>query len=162
MSLFTSNANDGEEEDIWSSSDDENELNNKNSDKENIVHALDPKFVEYITKVKRKLYSEIVLKPPSNSKNAQQMKLLENYKKSLKKIYDMIRDIKDGEYNPDDINMFPIKVRPTVSKLVEWVDDFFRNNTHEDIMPYDFYAHCCLVVHANIQKKELPCSANNV
>ena len=37
-----------------------------------------------------------------------------------------------------------------------------RKGTHEDIMPYDFYAHCCLVVHANIQKKELPCSANNV
>jgi len=159
MSMFTSNSNNGEEEDIWSSSDDESD---KNSDKENMVHTLDPNFVKYITKVKRKLYNEIILKVPSNSKNAQQMGLLENYKKSLKQLYDIIHGIKEGEYNPDDIKLFPIKVRPTVSKLVVWIDDFFRNNTHEDIMPYDFYAHCCLVVHANIQKKELPCSANNV
>lgn len=155
MSLFTYKSN---EEEVWSSSDDENELNNKNSDKENIVHTLDPTFVEYITNVKRKLYREIVLKPPSHSKNAQQMELLENYKKTLKQVYDMIHDIQIGKYKSDDLKQFPTKVQPVVYKLV----DFFKNKSHADTIPYDFYAHCCLVVHANIQKKELPCSANNV
>lgn len=147
--MFTSNSN---EEDIWSSSDDDEDKNSNN-----MVYKLDPNFVEYITNVKRKLYSEIILKAPSNSKNAQQIQLLEKYKKALKKIYDIILDIKDDKYNPEDINQFPEKTRPIISKLVVWVDDFFKNNSHADIIPYDFYAHCCLVVHANIQKKELPC-----
>lgn len=159
MSLFGGN-NSNNEEDIWSSSDDENEMNVKNTD--NMVYKLDPKFVEYITNVKRKLYSEIILTPPSNSKNAQKIGLVAEYKNLLKKIYDIIHDIQRGEYNPDDINQFPKRVRPVVSKLVEWVDVFFKDNSHADTIPYDFYAHCCLVVHANIQKKELPCSTNNI
>ena len=81
-------------------------------------------------------------------------------KNLLKKLYDIIHDIQEGEYNPDDINQFPKEVRPVVSKLVEWVDNFSDNNSHADTIPYDFYAHCCLVVHVNIQKKELPCSIN--
>jgi hypothetical protein len=155
MSLFGGN-NSTNEEDVWSSSEDENEMNVKNTD--NIVYKLDPKFVKYITKVKKKLYHEIILKVPNNSKNAQQMGLLENYKKSLKQVYDMIYDIQKGKYKPENLKQFPTKVQPVVYKLV----DFFKNKSHADTIPYDFYAHCCLVVHANIQKKELPCPTNDV
>ena len=159
MSLFNKHYS-NDDDDIWSSSDDENEMNVKNTD--NVVYKLDPNFVEYITNVKRKIYSEVILKPPSNSKNAQKIRLVAEYKNLLKKIYDIIHDIQSGEYNPDDIKQFPISVRPVVFKLVKWVDVFFNNNSHMDIIPYDFYAHCCLVVHVNIQKKELPCSTNKV
>lgn len=152
MSLSNKN-NSNDEEDIWSSSDDEED---KNTD--NMVYKLDPEFVEYITKVKRKLYYEIILKHPSHSKNAQKIVLVDNYKKLLKQVYDMIYDIQKGKYKPENLKQFPTKVQPVVYKLV----DFFKNKSHADTIPYDFYAHCCLVVHANIQKKELPCTTNDV
>lgn len=159
MSLFKGNSN---TDDIWSSSDDENEFNNEdeNEDKNNIVYSLDPIFVKSIVNVKNKLYSEIIIKPQNNSKNAQNIGLIETYKRSLKKVYDLIQNIKNNEnheYNPRDIEQFPVEVIPVLRTFVEWMANYFKNNTHADIMLYDFYTHCCLVVHSSIQKKELPC-----
>jgi len=69
----------------------------------------------------------------------------------------MINNSQQGYYDKQLIKQFPIKTRIPIQRFLDWIVEFFKNNSHADSIPYIFYSHCCLVVHANIQKKELPC-----
>ena len=122
-------------------SDSDNEFNN-----EIPPEGIDPTFANDVANIKHVLFEEIVYSPELNTPNAQNNKLLHKYKICINTCYILSKDAQKGlntENNADTINLqlasFSDNSKSSITKLIDWIANFFMKNMPSDTLIYTRY-----------------------
>ena len=130
----------------WEKSDSDSD---SDSDIEDPVSDLHPIFVEQVNNIKHKIYEHIVMEPILKTKKAQDIRLLNQYRLLLQKLYNASIQAQNGQIFM--LGYFPIHLKELIHQLLEWIQDFFKKNSLVDTVPYEFYLKQSLLTFPYIQ-----------
>lgn len=104
---------------------------------EEVPVDIDEKFKNDVLNVKHKLYENIVLSPELGTEKAQNLETLQEYLKNINNVYILCLNAQKGIINDEELNKFPVNVRDSLKRVLNWLNDYFRKNQIPDTIPYD-------------------------
>lgn len=111
---------------------------------------------DIVLKVKRQLYKSIIYGPDLQSKEAQNNALIIIYSTKLRDIYviceEILNQTNTEEKLQEKIMKFPPETRDAISKLIHYIDKFFRTNQLVETIPYIDYLHVHFRIYPFLQK----------
>lgn len=114
---------------------------------------IDSDFSNNVQQIKWKIYQNIVFKPQLETREAQDNKLLNEYVNCVRQLYVYTLEAQNGNNNKINLNKFPNEVRDDISKLLNWISDFFRKNQPYQTIPYSDYLSNSFKVYPFVHKK---------
>lgn len=137
MGFFEDEKND---ESIEWKIDEENSSEDTDVPDESPIKDLDPEFKKSLATAKHRIFEETIYKPDENSSDAQDLKLLNEYKMFIQVFYLLSLRARKGELiSSADISFFPEASRKIVEDVLHWVRTFFKNNEPNDTAIYSHY-----------------------
>jgi hypothetical protein len=100
---------------------------------------IDNDFRNNILNVKHIIYENTVLKPTLGSSDVQDNKLIDEYLKSINKVYILSLNAQEGVINEKLLNDFPENIKVELGKILSFIVNFFKQNTPCDTIPYENY-----------------------
>ncbi len=104
---------------------------------EEVPVGIDEKFKNDVLNVKHKLYENIVLSPELGTEKAQNLETVQEYLKNINNVYILCLNAQKGIINDEELNKFPVNVRDSLKRVLNWLNDYFRKNQIPDTIPYD-------------------------
>lgn len=125
-------------EDMWKRDESDDEYEDEEyQQNEEVPVDIDEKFKNDVLNVKHKLYENIVLSPELGTEKAQNLETLQEYLKNINNVYILCLNAQKGIINDEELNKFPVNVRDSLKRVLNWLNDYFRKNQIPDTIPYD-------------------------
>jgi hypothetical protein len=98
-------------------------------------------FREAILEAKKSLNNTIITGPELGTRNAQDIKVVNNYVMTLNKLYILSLDAEKGVdvINSKNLDLFPSDARDKVKIALNFIADYFRKLSVPDRIPYENY-----------------------
>lgn len=98
-------------------------------------------FREAILEAKRSLNSNIIAGPELGTRNAQDVRIVNNYVKTLNKLYVLSIDAQKGidVINTKNLDVFPSNTREKVTIALKFITEYFKKLSVPDRIPYENY-----------------------
>jgi hypothetical protein len=102
---------------------------------------IDDEFREAILEAKRSLSTNIINGPDLGTRNAQDIKIVNNYIKALNNLYVLSLNAEKGftVVNDSNLNKFPLESREKVKTALNFITDYFKKLSVVDKIPYTNY-----------------------
>jgi hypothetical protein len=102
---------------------------------------IDDEFREAILEAKRSLSTNIINGPDLGTRNAQDIKIVNNYIKALNNLYVLSLNAEKGftVVNDSNLNKFPLESREKVKIALNFITDYFKKLSVVDKIPYTNY-----------------------
>ena len=134
---------------------DDAELMTLNEDASELVQVT-PEFANKLTNTKRLIYSAIIFANDESTPEAQDPRLLNDYLRMLKALYDLFQRMKATSVSEQEreqyVNALPESARQSANDVVVLYDAFLTKN--RDLwqrIPYDSYIESSLLRHPYVQ-----------
>ena len=127
--------------------DDENIEWDEFNPNENPLPEIDDKFRSLVLDTKHKIYADTIFINSDNYDN-----IINTYLQQLMKVHNIIINIQEnGTYSISTLSDFNEGTRYQIQQLLEWISNFYKNNTVYDIIPYSNYLTNSFKVHPYVQ-----------
>ena len=114
---------------------------------------IDKQFKDNVLQVKHSLYENIVLAPTLETPAAQDNMVLDHYVDQVNKVYLLsLNAQKRLKIKDASLNEFPAASRDIIRQTLQWITNFFANNTIAKTVPYEDFIHSRLHVYPFVQK----------
>ena len=115
--------------------------------------AINQEFIDNILEVKHKLYETTVLAPKLETPEAQSNEVLQKYMNNLNSVYVMAINAQSGNIlgNEQRINNLPPETREIITRMLNWIVDYFSKNNVPDTIPYSDFISNSLHVYPFVQ-----------
>lgn len=102
---------------------------------------VDDEFREAILEAKRSLSTNIINGPDLGTRNAQDIKIVNNYIKALNNLYVLSLNAEKGftVVNESNLNKFPSESREKVKTALNFISEYFKKLSVVDKIPYTNY-----------------------
>ena len=98
-------------------------------------------FRNAIINVKKSLNDNIIRGPELETRQAQDLNILNDYIKSLNNLYILSIDAQNGIniLNNQNVDLFPLESKDEVKIALEYIMNIFKNKSVVDMIPYENY-----------------------
>jgi hypothetical protein len=100
---------------------------------------LDEQFIKNVLAIKESLYKDIILSPPLETKDAQDIKLIEIYIIELNNVLNLTNKAKKGKIDETTLTKYTPQTQEQIKKILVWASTFFNNKHINDTTPYEHY-----------------------
>lgn len=114
---------------------------------------IDKEFKDNVLQMKHSLYENIVLAPTLETAAAQDNTVLDDYMNKVNKVYLLsLNAQKRLKVKDTSLSEFPTASRDIIRQTLQWIENFFANNTIAKTVPYEDFIHSRLHVYPFVQK----------
>ena len=100
---------------------------------------LDEQFIKNVLAIKESLYKDIILSPPLETKDAQDIKLIEIYIIELNNVLNLTNKAKKGKIDETTLTKYTPQTQEQIKNILVWASTFFNNKHINDTTPYEHY-----------------------
>lgn len=126
----------GGEVNRWKNEVEESDESDEELQNETPLNGVDPEFRNKLIAIKHQLYENTVYSPDEENDEAQDLSLLQDYLSQLNCFYLLTIDARNGKTEYTSIEKLPEPLQTSIRNILEWIHEYFHNNTKEDTLPY--------------------------
>ncbi len=124
----------------WAESDSDDEYDEGEEYHNEIASPqLDEQFIKNVLAIKESLYKDIILSPPLETKDAQDVKLIEIYIIELNNVLNLTNKAKKGKIDETTLTKYTPHTQEQIKNILVWASTFFNNKHINDTIPYEHY-----------------------
>jgi hypothetical protein len=106
---------------------------------EELLPEINKDFRKSVLNTKHSLYENIVISGNEGTALAQDNTLLSKYLRNINDMYILSLKMVNNEENNYDLSIFPENARESIRMTLEWIKQFFSENTVPETIPYRDY-----------------------